>query len=139
MLREQGPMIFEPFFIGFWKITLDKNFEFLFLPFLFFRMQFSLINLDNNKSSKEAFDLLTTVIGNEEQDYFFEIKDYIVEEGVVSFVVSSHHLEKIIFDESLMIKRIMIGLSTREINYKFKIKRIQKIKDVSSYEIEILF
>ena len=91
------------------------------------------------KSSKEAFDLLTTVIGNEEQDYFFEIKDYIVEEGVVSFVVSSHHLEKIIFDESLMIKRIMIGLSTREINYKFKIKRIQKIKDVSSYEIEILF
>ena len=55
MLREQGPMIFEPFFIGFWKITLDKNFEFLFLPFLFFGIQFSLINLDNNKSSKEAF------------------------------------------------------------------------------------
>jgi len=91
------------------------------------------------KSSKEAFDSLTVIIGNDEQEYFFEIKNYIVEESVISFVVSSHHLEKIIFDDSLMIKRIIIGLSKREINYKFKIKRIQKIKDVSKYEIEILF
>ena len=91
------------------------------------------------KSSKEVFDSLTAVIGNEEQEYFFEIKDYIVEESIVCFVVSSHHLEKIIFDETLMIKRITLGLNTKEINYKFKIKRIQKIKEVSNYEIEILF
>ena len=95
--------------------------------------------LIDDKSSKEAFDSLTVTIGNDGQEYFFEIKDYIVEESIVCFIVSSHHLEKIIFDDSLMIKRIMIGLSTKEINYKFKIKRIQKIKDVSKYEIEILF
>lgn len=95
--------------------------------------------LIDTKSRKDVFDALTVVIGNEEQEYFFEIKDYIVEKFTVSFVVSPHHLEKIFFDETLMIKRIMLGLNTREINYKFKIKRIQKIKEVSNYEIEILF
>lgn len=95
--------------------------------------------LIEDKDNKNVFDNFSVVIGDENEEYFFEIKNYLVEDGIIIFNLSEHYLEKLFFNDALMIKKIVLGISAKEINYKFKIKNIQKRKNDVDYEIEIMF
>jgi len=95
--------------------------------------------IEKKDSDGSVFDVLSAVIGNDSDEYFFEIKNYFVDSGIIAFNVSSHYLEKLFFDQSLMIKKIVLGNNVKEINYKFNIKKIQKQKNDIDYEIEIMF
>lgn len=95
--------------------------------------------VDPEFSKKIESDTLIIVVGNNEYDYFFEIKNYNLESGIVLFELSNKHLEKIFFNDLLIVKSIRLGRSEKDINQKFQIKNIKRQKNDIDYEVEIIF
>jgi hypothetical protein len=95
--------------------------------------------VDSEFSKKIENDAFIVVIGNNENDYFFEIKNYNLESGVVLFELSNKHLEKIFFNDLLIVKSVRLGTSEKAINHKFQIKNIKRQKNYIDYEVEIIF